>query len=225
MPNKIKTISLSMPFGMGSVNCYLIPTGEGFVLIDTGLSSSRKDLARELESAGCTPGALKLIIITHGDFDHIGNAAYLRDTFGAMIAMHADDAGMAERGDMFFNRKKPNAIIRTLLPVFTRLGKADRFSPDLPLRNGDDLSDCGLVAQAFSIPGHSRGSVAVLTAAGDLFCGDLLANTERPAVGALIDDPAAAKASVQKIKSMSIGMVYPGHGKPFPMDQLKLESV
>lgn len=103
MPQEIKPISLSLPYRLGSVNCYLIKTGVGFVLIDTGSSNQRAVLERELASMGCQSGNLKLIILTHGDFDHTGNAAYLRARFGAKIAMHADDSGMAERGDMFWN--------------------------------------------------------------------------------------------------------------------------
>ena len=75
---QIRAISLTLPFRMGSVNCYIVETDSGFVLIDTGASNRRSQLEKELESAGCKPGDLKLIILTHGDFDHTGNAAYLR---------------------------------------------------------------------------------------------------------------------------------------------------
>jgi hydroxyacylglutathione hydrolase len=44
MPNRIKTIRLSLPFRLGSANCYLVETGSGFVLIDTGSSNKRADL-------------------------------------------------------------------------------------------------------------------------------------------------------------------------------------
>src|SRR4030042_2215016 len=131
MQKKTKTISLSLPFRMGSVNCYLIEIEAGYVLIDTGGSNNRKDLVRELESAGCKPGLLKLILLTHGDFDHTGNAAYLRHTFGGKIALHADDAGMVARGDMFVNRNKPNIIISLLIPIFSGFGRSERFAPDL----------------------------------------------------------------------------------------------
>lgn len=107
MSQKIKTISLLLPYNLGRVDCYLIETDTGHILIDTGGSNRRTDLEKELESAGCKPGNLKLIILTHGDFDHTGNAAYLRKEFGTKIAMHYDDSGMAERGDMFSNRKNP----------------------------------------------------------------------------------------------------------------------
>jgi len=86
---------------LGSVNCYLVESGTGHILIDTGSSNMRSDLERELESAGCKPGNLRLIVLTHGDFDHIGNAAFLKKKFGTKIAMHKDDSGMAEHGNMF----------------------------------------------------------------------------------------------------------------------------
>jgi glyoxylase-like metal-dependent hydrolase (beta-lactamase superfamily II) len=167
---------------------------------------------------------LKMILLTHGDFDHTGNAAYLREMFGGKIAMHAGDLGMVEQGDMFFNRNQPNIIIRSLLPVVSRFGKSQRFSPDLLVNDGDDLSSYGFEARVISIPGHSKGSIAILTENADLFCGDLLENTKEPALGSLTDDMPAATASLQKLETINIGMVYPGHGQPFPMQQFKDKS-
>jgi len=212
MPQEIKTISLR------GVNCHLVTTDTGFILIDTGFSSKRGSLEKELESAGCQPGNLKLIVLTHGDFDHCGNAAYLRKKFGTKIAMHYDDSGMVERGDMFWNRKKANILIRTMLYLFFRLSKADRFKPDLYIEDGFDLSEYGFGAKVLHIPGHSKGSIGILTAGGNLFCGDLLKNRDKPVLNSMIDNSAAANASVEKLKSLEINTVYPGHGKPFPMD-------
>lgn len=217
MQKGTKTLSLSLPFHMGFVNCYLIETDAGYVLIDTGGSNSRKELIRELESAGCKPGLLKLIVLTHGDFDHTGNAVFLQKLFGGKIAMHNDDACMVEHGDMFVNRNKPNAIIRLLLPIFSGFRKSERFAPDLLVTDGDDLTEYGFDARIISIPGHSKGSIGILTTGADFFCGDLLVNTDKPALNSLIDDLATAQASLQKLGTMSISTVYPGHGKPFPM--------
>jgi hydroxyacylglutathione hydrolase len=100
MPQEIKTIKLDMGFKLGTVNCYLVKNGADFILIDTGPSNKRVELEKELENAGCKPGNLKLIVITHGDFDHTGNAAYLREKFHTKIAMHYDDLGMANQKDL-----------------------------------------------------------------------------------------------------------------------------
>ena len=216
----IKEIRTPLPLRMGRVNCYLIQTAAGHVLIDTGGSNARKALHRELEGAGCMPGSLKLVLLTHGDFDHIGNAAYLRSAFAARIAMHRDDSGMAERGDMFVNRKKPNILIRALVPIFTGFGTSERFTPDVLLDDGYDLSQHGLEAKVICLPGHSSGSIGILTASGELFCGDLFENTKGPALNSLIDDSPAANASAANLEGLRIGTVYPGHGQPFAKELL-----
>ena len=217
MLQEIKTISF------GGVNCYLLSTDKGFVLIDTGFSKNRGDVEKELESAGCTSETLKLILLTHGDFDHSGNAAYLRLMYGAKIAMHIDDEGMVEKGDLFYNRNA-NFLMRMMgktMLFFMRGGlkKAERFTPDLHIEDGYDLSEYGLNATVIYIPGHSKGSIGILTNTGDLFCGDLLENTKKPAKNSIIADKKAFNESIAKLNDLKISMVYPGHGEPFPMEQ------
>jgi len=107
MVQEIKTLTF------GGVNCYLLTTDTGFFLIDTGFSKNREDIEKELESVGCIPGTLKLIVLTHGDFDHSGNAAYFREKYNVKIAMHIDDEGMVEKGDLFYNRNA-NFLMRIM---------------------------------------------------------------------------------------------------------------
>ncbi len=218
----VEITPITMPFMLNvSVSCYLVRAGDGFILIDTGRSGQRRLIEQALARAGCQPGRLRLIVLTHGDFDHSGNAAYLREKYGAKIAMHAADWGIVERGDMTWNRKKPNMVVRALFALLFRLGRADQFKPDLTLAEGDDLAAYGLDARIVELAGHSKGSIAILTAEGDLFCGDMLANTNRPEVWSIIDDRAASQASVEKLKGLAVTTVYPGHGRPFPMAEFQ----
>ncbi len=220
----VKTINLR------GVNCFLLKSGEGFILIDTGLPARRAELERELESAGCRPGDLRLVILTHGDYDHAGNGAYLREKYGVKIAMHHVDSPMVERGDEASNRKdRPDRVsplgriiipIGKLMTTLCRMGKLETFKPDLCLDDGQSLAEYGLDARVLHLPGHSKGSIGVLTADGGLFCGDLLMNMRRPDAHFMIDDLAGFHASIEKLKSPQIQMVYPGHGKPFPMSSL-----
>jgi hydroxyacylglutathione hydrolase len=216
MPHEIK------PIGLSGVNCYLVKTGADFILIDTGYSNKRAQLEKEMEKAGCRTGVLKLIVLTHGDSDHAGNGAYLRERYGAPIAMHADDWGMVERGDMGWNRKpKPDRIslvfkiLGTLIMTFSSASQFDLFKPDLAVDDGFDLSEYRAAAKVLHIPGHSKGSIGVLTTGGDLFCGDLLYNMPGFFVA---DDAAAYNASLKKLSSLGIKTVYPGHGKPFSLE-------
>jgi hydroxyacylglutathione hydrolase len=122
---------------------FLVKTSDSYILIDTGFSTRRTDFEKELESAGVRPGNLKLIVLTHGDFDHTGNATYLRKKFGTEIAMHDGDSGMVERGDMFWNRKKGNILLGMMVPILFGFGKSERFKPDLYIEDGYNLSGYG----------------------------------------------------------------------------------
>ena len=218
MPQEIRTINT------GGVNCYLLKTSDGgYVLIDTGFANRRIKLEQGLQSAGCKPGNLKLIVLTHGDSDHAGNCAYLRDKYSVKIALHRGDSGMVERGDMSWNRKaKPDKVailFRLILFLFRRSSKFDVFTADIALEDGQDLAEYGLDAKVLHLRGHSQGSVGILTAGGDLFCGDLVWNIGKPGFH-YIDDLVAANASIERLKSMEVETVYPGHGKPFRMERL-----
>lgn len=220
----ITTINVPLFLGF-TVNCYLIDTGDGFILIDTGQTGGREHLLPALVDAGCTPDTLKLIVLTHGDFDHCGSAAYLRQKFDAPIAMHPGDLGMVEDGNMYVGRTPPNPIIKTLAGLLLKLDPADRFTPDITLDEGDLMAPYGWEAEVLHLPGHSTGSIGLLAEDGALICGDLLGNMgllgsrSKPAAW-IPDDPAATQASIARLREHEITRVYPGHGKPFTLDQL-----
>ena len=217
MTLKIETITVRNL--IGSVNCYLIKADKSCILVDTGLGGMRKELLKKLEKSDDELENLKLIILTHGDFDHIGSAAFLRKKYGAPIAMHQADSGMAELGDMFWNRKKPNIFMKGLAETLFKLNKSDRFLADIFVDEGFDLSKYGISAKILHIPGHSAGSIGVLTSDGSFFCGDLLENRFKPALNSIMDDKEAAQASLEKIMGLNINTVYPGHGRPFSLEQ------
>jgi glyoxylase-like metal-dependent hydrolase (beta-lactamase superfamily II) len=217
MSQEITTISVPFAFNF-SVKAYLVRSGERYALIDTGMPWRRGVVEEALERVGCEPGDLELLILTHGDTDHAGNAAYLRERYGGRIAMHRRDAEMVEQGDMFASRSGPHPLVKSLLNLFMGLRRSARFTPDLYLEDGDDLSEYGFDLRVLHLQGHSEGSIALLSPEGDLFCGDLMDNTGEPSLGPLVDDPAAARASVERLKGLDVRTVYPGHGEPFALE-------
>jgi len=218
MSLEIHTVTTPFIFHF-TVNCYLVKTQTGFVLIDTAKADKREFIENTLDELGCKPGDLKLIILTHGDFDHCGNAAYLREKYHTKITLHEADRGMVEYGDMFWNRKQPNFLVKLMMRLLFRLSHPDRFKPDFYIKEGDNLAEYGFDAEVIELPGHSRGSIGLLTADGNLFCGDLLANVGKPDVWSIMDDHTACHVSVEKLKGKPIDMIYPGHGQPFPLHE------
>jgi hydroxyacylglutathione hydrolase len=209
------------------VNCYLVATSGGYVLVDTGTAPRREKLDRQLSSAGCEPGSLRLIVLTHAHTDHAGNCAYLRKTYGAPIAMHAGDVGKVERGDMFWRADGSGAVAATIAKTMlflVGLGRFDCFEPDVLLSDGQSLCDFGFDAKVVHLPGHTPGSIGVLSHAGDLFCGDLLTNAKRPQRNSMAEDASALRASVERLRSLEIKTVYPGHGEPFPGESLVVDD-
>ena len=222
MTQEIQTISL------GSTNCYLIKTDTGHILIDTGFPFHRSKLEEALESKGCKPRDLKLVVITHGDIDHTGNCAYLGEKYGARIAMHEGDTEMCmkdgmtrDRGEIPANFPLPLMVLWLAKGLLTfafgqmRWRKPfDRFEPDILLEEGQSLAEYGFDAKILYTPGHSIGSISVLTGDGDLICGDMFSN----AWGRIIQS--TDKAGLERLKELGIETFYPGHGKPFSMEQL-----
>lgn len=216
MRENIRAIKLSF------VNAFLVQAGDGFILIDTGLPDNFDELEEELKAAGCLPDKLKLVIATHGDFDHIGNCARLQKKYNAKIAIHEADLFMTREHAM------PSRTIRKLFAIVFLLfhgikrffsGRPavfEKFTPDMFLTDGQDLMQYGLAARIIHTPGHTSGSISVLTADGDLFAGDTLVNMKKPDIAIFVENFAELKRSIAKLKKLKVGTIYPGHGEPFP---------
>jgi glyoxylase-like metal-dependent hydrolase (beta-lactamase superfamily II) len=115
---------------------------------------------------------------------------------------------------MFWNKKTGNWIMKKLINVFFNITK---FKPDFTIDEKSDLSKFGLDAEVIYLPGHSKGSIGILTSSGEFFCGDLFTNTKEPGPNSMVDDLNEFNESIDKIKDLEIKIVYPGHGKPFSM--------
>ena len=214
--DNIKTIELTF------VNAYLLSAGVDFVLIDTGLAMHREKLEKELNEAGCYPGKLKLVLITHGDMDHAGNAAWLKEKYGCRIALHENDLGLVEKGIQV--KRKTKSIGSRLFFIIRRLFRKkfsfEKFTPDIFLSDGMRLNESGLSGTVYHLPGHTSGSVCILTEDGNFFAGDIFTNRKRPETASLIENQEDLNKSYARIKTMDIKTVYPGHGKPFPMKEI-----
>jgi hypothetical protein len=83
------------------------------------------------------------------------------------------------------------------------------------LDDGFDLSPYGFEAKVVHTPGHTKGSISILTAQGDLIAGDTFANINKPAIAPNAYDFKELRSSIKRLKTMNIKTIYPGHGNPF----------
>jgi glyoxylase-like metal-dependent hydrolase (beta-lactamase superfamily II) len=185
----------------GFFNCYLLTGENGSILVDTVKPKSRGQLLAKIKDKN-----IRLILLTHGHLDHVGNAGYLADKLGVPVAMSESDFPI-------INSTKPELntdvfvakVIRIFLKLEAKRNKVEAFDPVF-IKEGDSLIDYGVDAKIIALPGHTRGSIGVLLASGDFISGDATMN-------AFYVDKAEMMASANKILSMDVRKIYPGHGK------------
>ena len=82
--------------GQKWVGAYLIDTGAGLILIDTGIAESVYLLVDSIYRLGYKPEDVKAILLSHAHLDHFGGAAALHALTGAPLYMSREDARFME---------------------------------------------------------------------------------------------------------------------------------
>ncbi len=219
------------------VNSYLVKTNKGLILVDTGghlildkqFDNRRDILIGLLDKYGCTPENLQLIVLTHGDNDHATNALHISKKYQAKIAMHKSDISLVQKPNIdeamkSFNYRSPIfkivfALMKTKIKKLMQktIEDFEPFTPDILLSNGDSLIDYGFDAKIIHIPGHTDGSIVILAKNGELIASDIFANIKKPELAPNAYDFKLLKQGAEKLKSMNVTTVFPGHGDAFKM--------
>jgi hydroxyacylglutathione hydrolase len=185
--------------GPARSNCYLVAAAGSpdAAAIDPGW-----DAAAILAKARSIDLTIKLILITHAHFDHIGAVTDLREATGAPVALHpleADWLAVNGGADLF------GLKIRSVA------------APDIELTHGQIVEAGALKFETRLAPGHTRGHVVfVVYAQQAVFVGDVLfagtiGRTDLPG-----GNYAALLASIrnQLLTLPDEFKVYVGHGPP-----------
>ena len=178
------------------VNCFVVAcqkTREAMVIDPGGEGPQILHLA---ESSGYQ---VKQIVNTHGHFDHIGANQQVKDATGAVLMMHEADLLLLQNA-----RNHAQAYGLTVSPS---------PDPDKFLNEGDVFSVGEQSFSVFHVPGHSPGSICLLSD-GHLFVGDVLfagsiGRTDLPGgdFDALVE---GVREKLFRLPAETI--VHPGHG-------------
>lgn len=144
---------------------YVLRTGDGLALFDTGLHRHREGVVAALRAAGLPPESIRLAFCTHLHCDHVGSMGWWRERFGFTVVAHAAAAPHIESGDV--------VITGTKIPL---AGFDEDFLPcpvDRVVQGGETLTLGERTFTLIHAPGHTEGGLHVRT--GDLlFVGDTL---------------------------------------------------
>jgi hydroxyacylglutathione hydrolase len=163
------------------------------IAIDTA-TPSLAWIAEELTARSWT---LKLIVSTHGHWDHIGDNAAVAAQTGAEIAVHPLDRRRLERPEPIW---APFEIVPSVPAVELAEGGVIRFG--------------SIRLSVLHTPGHTEGSVCLYAPdEGQLFSGDTLFAGGWGRVDLPGGDPEAMVESLARLVGLEdVVAVLPGHG-------------
>ena len=194
-------------------NCYLLEGEGGSILVDTCNYKDGPALLRAV-----TGKNVKLILLTHCHFDHVSSAAYLSKRLNVPIAMSERDVPLIGHGPD--SHLHADNAFGKIMVFFSQnvLKKAtySSFTPEILLADGMDLSPWGVAAHVVALPGHTPGTVGVLTDDGDFIVGDAMFDMFRPTGSRLYEDRQEMKRSVERIRHSNAKTIWVGHGNPIP---------
>ncbi|MGP3534710.1 MBL fold metallo-hydrolase [Microbacterium sp. RD1] len=214
-----------------AVNCYLVRSTDGPVLVDAGLPRSWPLLTAALQSWGLSADDLVSVYLTHGHFDHVGMCERLWRDHHIPLHIHEKDVELAahpysydhERPRLAYPFRHPRA-----LGPLGRMVAAGALAVHGVRAHGDVRPGPGAVLLGGLVPvaspGHTYGHCGfVLPGQGVLFSGDALvtydpytgATGPRIVARAATADAATALAALGNLAATGARIVAPGHGDPF----------
>ncbi|MFF6772567.1 MBL fold metallo-hydrolase [Streptomyces sp. NPDC012637] len=212
--------------GRHNINAYLL-LGRRPVIVDAGTPGSGRRIYEQVAAHGVDPTDVSLIVITHGHIDHFGSAAELHRLTGAPVAGHVADLGPYRTGRAREPYLPTGPTGRLMAGNRNLHMRVEPFEPGVLVTGETDLEDFGIAARIMPTPGHTAGSVSVLTDQGDLVAGDLIANSlfglvrGRPANPPFHDDPLQNLASLRNMLALNPTALHVGHGTPLEPDRVR----
>jgi hydroxyacylglutathione hydrolase len=217
-----------MDIQSGINTCYVIKE-KGVIMVDGGPPRMRTRFLKSMKDFSVDPKEIQLIVLTHGDFDHVGSAKDIQEITGAEIAIHDKDRMNLEQG--LFNWTKGvttwGKISRSLLmPLLKYRMSFPAVKADIILNDNEiSLNNYGISGRILYTPGHTLGSVSVLLNTGEAFVGCLAHNrlpfTFHPALPIYAENIDLIKHSWKRIIDAGAQTIFPGHGKPFSVEIIK----
>jgi glyoxylase-like metal-dependent hydrolase (beta-lactamase superfamily II) len=189
----------------GQARSQLIVGAHGAALVDAGSDVQARAILAAMKSAGVGISDLRIVVLTHGDGDHIAAARFLQDAGAAEILAHELEAdyvlGRLPAGFPFAKRAFHLVGRRLPRPHLTRLMSGARL----------EIGDVEIV----HAPGHTPGHVVVY--AGDAICaGDAFTTGDRfkEVPGLMTADRARSWATIRALAGRAVARAYSGHGPP-----------
>ena len=207
-----------IPIPLGITKAFLVKE-DGALLIDTGCPHDETRIVAALQKENVDLRELKLILQTHGHYDHCGSTSKLKELTPAPVAIHRLDVHLISKG-MNDPLKPINLGGRFVKLISNR--PFDPVVPDVVIDEEINLNAYGVRGRVLFTPGHTAGSISVLLEGGNAIVGDLMVGgylggylfPHRPGYHYFADDIGALRSSIKKVMDAGVDTVFVAHGGP-----------
>jgi len=215
---------------LSKVNSFLYHRPGEALLVDCGNPGSEQKILHEMEKLGLSPEHLKLLVLTHCHKDHAGSARRLKELTSCQIVVQESEAERLRLGRTPFppgTRWKAKLLIglgRVLGPTMLNYPGTE---PDLLLEGDYKLGSRGFPVQLLHCPGHTPGSMLVLTEGGELICGDSFFGLKgKLHFPPFAEDVPRLLESWEQLLDLDPPphTIYPAHGHAFPWQRFVNEA-
>ena len=197
---------------------YLLQTDHFNVFIDSGLASGSGARLPYLEN-----GRKNVLLLTHGHWDHIGNVELTRRHGGKVYGNAADRRLLTDldwHWELLFGQFAEDFDLPPARKL-TFWDSVEQSDLDEVVSDGDLLVFDHLRFRVIAIPGHSAGSVCFLEETSNtLFTGDGLMRNGFFTGTPQIENFIQYMASMERLKSLSVQVIYTDHTDPIPGNAL-----
>lgn len=183
-----------------SANCFLIPSNDGWIMIDTGWPDTFSQLLQLLNQNNISVHEINYLIITHFHPGHAGLTQNLKD-LGTNLVLHANQVPYFNRLNLLY-KKNPKANFKDITTSNNTI-LLDSVSRSF-------FQSIGINGEIISTPVHSDDSISLLIDNDCAFIGDLPSLSSQDTI-----DNAAINNYWEMIKKMNIKKIYPGHGEAY----------
>jgi hydroxyacylglutathione hydrolase len=209
----------------GRSNSYLICTGNGNILVDTGRKNKESLLLKKLQKNKI--GKVDWLILTHTHFDHCGNARFLQEQLKCKVVVAEKGVAMAKRGFAMLPRGT-NPFSKTLSNFgnrfITRFFHFKSFYPDHSFDEFFSFSIPGVDVELMETPGHSDDSITVIVNNEIALVGDAMFGIFRNSIfPPFADNQVEMIESWGKLLGTESQKFLPGHGSEIKRELVEKE--
>lgn len=199
---------------------YAIEDPDGLTLVDASVKVAAARIVAQLRAAGCEPGDVKRILVTHAHPDHVGALPELQRLTGAEVICSELERPVTE-GKVAIGMISPyKEILET-----RRIKPPDTVLPGTPVdrtvNEGDVLDEVLGGLHVLITPGHALGHVTYWQPERRIaFCGDVIMNLAGLTLPfpPFTPDMDENRRSVRRVASLEPEVLLFGHGKPLLED-------